>query len=155
MEKIQGKRLFILPIVSLGLDQKIIENTVVKEKSTTVFWEKTKEHERQKKWKKKKRENWEFCQCYLGGKRKCGSGQDTMKLQLPGNITVCFGLGFPVKCLFSSRRRGNSSLLPVCGFGSTPSKGNAQPELLLWNPGGRRASVSQFCCVNDMKLPSQ
>lgn len=49
MEKIQGKRLFILPIVSLGLDQKIIENTVVKEKSTTVFWEKTKEHERQKK----------------------------------------------------------------------------------------------------------
>lgn len=30
MERSQGKRLFILPVVSFGLHQKIIENTVVK-----------------------------------------------------------------------------------------------------------------------------
>lgn len=89
----------MLPVVSLGLDQKIIENTVVKEKSTTVFWEKAKEHKCQKKRKKKRRENWEFCQCYLGGKWKCGSGQDTMRWQFSGNMMVCLGLAFLVKSL--------------------------------------------------------
>lgn len=48
-------------------------------------------------------------------------------------------------------------LLPVLSLWvwTDPLQRNAQLALLLWNPNGRRETVSQFCCVNELKLSSQ
>lgn len=74
-----------------------------------------------------------------------------MRLQLSGNIPVCFGLGFLVKCLF--QREGNSSLLPVCGFGPTLPKETLRAAAL--EPCREERSVPQLCCAHGTRLPSQ
>lgn len=75
-----------------------------------------------------------------------------MRLQLSGSITAL--ASFPCQVPFLFQSEGNSSLLPVCGFGSSPSKEmhslSCCSETLQ---GGQDLCLSLLCSCHEASQP--
>lgn len=147
MERSQGKRLFILPVVSLGLHQKIIENTVVKRNQQLYSGKSlsnTNVRKREKKIKKKRELG--ILSVISWRKVKMWKWWSHHEVAALWKRSCLLGPGFPQ----------GGQLLPAPGFG--PTLPRSCSELLLWNPAGRGAlclsSVPQLCCARGSPASS-